>query len=171
MRKSLDGSTEGLCTLSDNITCEEWAYYKGDCPAGSKRKVETSTNTPTATTTDMTGEAVTSTEPINTRQDSKDTGDSKDSTLGLSAEPGDPGEIVTKWKTNGLESPEGFIAILSGTPGITGMTKFNHIVRNPDSRSFTWNNLVAGRKYYFRVCTLVNEACGEFSPEQSAIAQ
>lgn len=51
MRKSLDGSTEGLCTLSDNITCEVWAYYQGDCPAGSKRKTKTATSTPSATTT------------------------------------------------------------------------------------------------------------------------
>jgi putative hemolysin len=51
MRKSLDGSTEGLCTLSDNITCEVWAYYQGDCPAGSKRKTKTATSTPSVTTT------------------------------------------------------------------------------------------------------------------------
>ncbi|MDD5726585.1 MAG: DUF333 domain-containing protein [Patescibacteria group bacterium] len=164
MRKSLDGSTEGLCTLSDNITCEVWAYYKGDCPAGSKRKAETSTSTQAVTTTDMTVEAPTSTEPTNIRQDSKD------SKLELSAEPGEPGEIVVKWKMNGLKS-DAFLVMLSGTPNISGYGKYNHELNNPDSRSFTWTDLVAGRTYYFKVCTYKDKECIEMSNETQAIAQ
>lgn len=172
MRKSLDGSTEGLCTLSDNITCEVWAYYKGDCPAGSKRKVETSTSTrtATATTTVDTPSPQDSATPPLLKGDERGNQDSKDSKLELSAEPGEPGEIVVKWKMNGLKS-DAFLVMLSGTPNISGYGKFNHELNNPDSRSFTWNNLVAGRTYYFKVCTYKDKECIEMSNEVQAIAQ
>lgn len=30
-----DGSSEyGLCTFTDNMKCEEWALFRGDCPVG-----------------------------------------------------------------------------------------------------------------------------------------
>ncbi|MDO8556759.1 MAG: DUF333 domain-containing protein [Nanoarchaeota archaeon] len=29
---NVDGSQTGYCTLSDNTICEEWAYFKGECP-------------------------------------------------------------------------------------------------------------------------------------------
>lgn len=29
-----DGGQFGLCTFEDNMQCEEWALYRGDCPVG-----------------------------------------------------------------------------------------------------------------------------------------
>lgn len=169
MKKTLDGSTVGICELASNIQCEEWAFYKGDCPAGSK-KDKTATSTQTTTTTNETVIVTTSTEPV-IKQESKDVTDLVDSKLELTAELGDPGEIITKWKTNGLKSTSGFIVMLSGKPGITGPGKYNHIVNNPDSRSFTWIDLVAGRTYYFRVCLNLDGECGAMSQEQQATAE
>ncbi|MFA6099683.1 MAG: DUF333 domain-containing protein [Patescibacteria group bacterium] len=173
MRKTLDGSTEGICELDNNIKCEEWAYYKGDCPAGSKHdKTATSTQTTTTTKETVGGQGtVTSDQPVIVSQDPEDTEDSKESKLELTVEAGDPGEIVNKWKTNGLKSTGGFIVILSGKPGITGLGKYNHILNNPDSRSFVWTDLVAGRAYYFRVCLNLDGECGAMSPEQQATAE
>jgi putative hemolysin len=51
MRKTLLGTTEGLCTLPDNITCEVWAYYQGDCPKGSKKQKTDVASSTSATTT------------------------------------------------------------------------------------------------------------------------
>ena len=28
-----EGGQQGICTLSDGRKCEEWAYYRGTCPA------------------------------------------------------------------------------------------------------------------------------------------
>ncbi|MHB8831439.1 MAG: putative hemolysin [Patescibacteria group bacterium] len=168
MQKSLDGSTEGLCTLSDNITCDVWAYYKGDCPAGSKRKVETSTSTKTTTTTPMAKEEVNN--GSGTQEPADNSQDSEDSKLELSAEPGEPGEVVVRWKMNGLKS-DAFLVMLSGNPNISGYGKYNHELNNPDSRSFTWTDLVAGRTYYFKVCTYKDKECIEMSNETQAIAQ
>ncbi|MCX6817685.1 MAG: DUF333 domain-containing protein [Candidatus Aenigmarchaeota archaeon] len=27
-----DGSQSGMCTFEDGFSCEEWAYYRGECP-------------------------------------------------------------------------------------------------------------------------------------------
>jgi putative hemolysin len=27
-----DGSESGLCTLKNGVTCDEWEYFKGECP-------------------------------------------------------------------------------------------------------------------------------------------
>lgn len=27
-----DGSESGMCTLSNGVGCEEWAYFRGECP-------------------------------------------------------------------------------------------------------------------------------------------
>jgi putative hemolysin len=173
MRKTLDGSTQGICELPNNIQCDEWAYYRGECPTGAKQQSATSTSDTTATTTSMA--QTTSTPDISPtptqRDDDKEEQDSQTSKLELKAEVGEPGEIVTSWKMNGLKSPGGFIVILSGKPGITDLGKYSHANNNPDSRSFTWNNLVAGRTYYFKVCTNVDGQCGEMSNEVSAIAE
>jgi putative hemolysin len=29
---SADGSQTGICTLQDGTKCEEWAYFRGECP-------------------------------------------------------------------------------------------------------------------------------------------
>lgn len=31
-----DGSQSGLCILPNNTQCDEWAYYRGDCPKANK---------------------------------------------------------------------------------------------------------------------------------------
>ena len=32
IRTASDGSQTGYCTLADQTVCEEWAYYRGECP-------------------------------------------------------------------------------------------------------------------------------------------
>ncbi len=32
--KAGDGSEYGVCTFIDNMQCEEWALFRGDCPVG-----------------------------------------------------------------------------------------------------------------------------------------
>jgi putative hemolysin len=29
-----DGGEYGICTFTDNLQCEEWAMFRGDCPVG-----------------------------------------------------------------------------------------------------------------------------------------
>lgn len=177
MRKALDGSTEGYCELQNNIQCEEWAYYRGDCPSGAKQGKSATSTTETATSTTPMVQA-TSTDDGSSlvKEDDRESTQPEveqgtNSKLEISAEVGEPGEIITSWKMNGLKSPGGFIVILSGKPGISDLGKYNHTTNNPDSRSFTWNNLVAGRTYYFKVCTNSEGRCGEMSNEVSAVAE
>ena len=33
IRTAEDGSQSGVCILPDGVECDEWAYYRGDCPA------------------------------------------------------------------------------------------------------------------------------------------
>ena len=33
IRKNADGSEYGVCILPGGVECEEWAYYRGECPA------------------------------------------------------------------------------------------------------------------------------------------
>lgn len=176
MRKALDGSTEGYCELPNNIQCEEWAYYRGECPAGVKSKTatttsETTTSTPMAQTTSTASVNEPEREDGPAKDQIDDSNAKEHQGLELTAEVGEPGEIVTSWKMNGLKSSNGFIVILSGKPGITDLGKYSHTNNNPDSRSFTWNNLVAGRTYYFKVCTNIDGKCGEMSNEAQAVAE
>ncbi len=32
IRTDADGGQAGYCTLKDGTECEEWAYYRGECP-------------------------------------------------------------------------------------------------------------------------------------------
>lgn len=190
MSKTLDGSTEGLCILPSNITCEEWAFYRGDCPTGSKKKVaETTVATePAIATTTESAKTETDLKPDNATDTSEGQAEEAevgsgygamgkdeqpaDSELGLVAELGEePGEIVTSWKTNGLQAPDGFIVMLSGQEQISHPTKYAHVLKNTQSRSFVWNDLVAGRKYYFRVCIAEGETCGTYSEVVSQTAE
>ena len=34
IQKTGDGSEYGVCTFTDNMQCEEWAMFRGDCPVG-----------------------------------------------------------------------------------------------------------------------------------------
>lgn len=171
MSKTLDGSTEGICELPNNIQCEEWAYYKGDCPSGSKKKdipTQSSTSTiNTGATPTTTPELIEPDPKINTNTDEEE--NVKVAKLELTVEPNEAGEITTKWKTN-VKSTNGFIVMLSGSPGISEPGKYAQFLRNPDSRSFIWTNLVTGRAYYFRVCLNVNDVCGLMSDEQKIVA-
>ena len=36
IRAAADGSQYGVCILPDGTECDEWAYYRGECPAGAK---------------------------------------------------------------------------------------------------------------------------------------
>jgi len=60
MKKTLNGSTEGYCTLPDGIVCEEWAFYKDECPAKAKKDAPATTTekaASTVSTTDATTDA------------------------------------------------------------------------------------------------------------------
>ncbi len=178
MSKSFSGSTEGYCTLPSNITCEVWAHYNGDCPAGAKKKSATTTEAVTkdVASTQIQNDQATSTQDIGTTTEIDQTASenakkiedngfvSNDQTLTIAAEPGeDAGEIVTRWKTNGLKAPDGFIVMLSGQEQMVYPTKYFHVLKNPDSRSFVWSGLVPERTYFFRVCIADGESCKTYS--------
>lgn len=175
MGKSFNGSSEGYCTLPSNITCEVWAHYNGDCPVGSKKKKPTSTSASTtniASSTNTTNADIGAEHPSVNDTENADTNSQVPTTdaetgaqgLVLTAEPGeDAGEIVTRWKTNGLSAPEGFIIMLSGQEQVSYPTKYFHLLQNPLSRSFIWNDLVPDKTYFFRVCIVAGEECGTYS--------
>ncbi|MDD5437881.1 MAG: DUF333 domain-containing protein [Patescibacteria group bacterium] len=180
MKKALDGGEEGYCELPNNIQCEEWAFYRGECPSGAKQKSVTSTSdtatstsvapaTPTTAVIDgQTGEG---SQPYRGIDIAEPTTPTQEKNIELSAELGEPGEVVVKWKMNGIKNSDGFLAMLSGTPNAGGYGKYNHELGSPDSRSFTWTDLVAGRTYYFRVCTYRRPECIKWSDEVSAVAE
>lgn len=37
MERRPDGGQYGLCVFADNLQCEEWAMFRGDCPVGGLR--------------------------------------------------------------------------------------------------------------------------------------
>jgi putative hemolysin/predicted metal-dependent phosphoesterase TrpH len=37
IQKSADGGEYGICIFEDNRQCEEWALFRGECPAGGKK--------------------------------------------------------------------------------------------------------------------------------------
>jgi putative hemolysin/predicted metal-dependent phosphoesterase TrpH len=37
IQKSADGGEYGICVFADNRQCEEWALFRGECPAGGKK--------------------------------------------------------------------------------------------------------------------------------------
>jgi putative hemolysin/predicted metal-dependent phosphoesterase TrpH len=37
IQKSVDGGEYGICIFEDNWQCEEWALFRGECPAGGKK--------------------------------------------------------------------------------------------------------------------------------------
>jgi putative hemolysin len=39
IRKNADGSEYGVCILPNGVVCEEWAYYRHECPAAPKPPV------------------------------------------------------------------------------------------------------------------------------------
>ena len=57
IRTAADGSQSGVCIFPDGSTCDEWAYYRGECSSGASPEVENS-STPVTTleaTTDAGG--------------------------------------------------------------------------------------------------------------------
>jgi len=48
IRTAADGSQSGVCIFPDNSTCDEWAYYRGECSPSAGPAVE---NSPTPVTT------------------------------------------------------------------------------------------------------------------------
>ena len=41
IRTAADGSQSGICVFPDGSTCDEWAYYRGECGPGSTKKPNT----------------------------------------------------------------------------------------------------------------------------------
>jgi putative hemolysin len=37
IRTAADGSQSGICVLPDGSTCEEWAYFRGECPLAAQK--------------------------------------------------------------------------------------------------------------------------------------
>lgn len=48
IRTATDGSQSGVCVFPNGSTCDEWAYYRGECSSAASSAVETSP-TPVAT--------------------------------------------------------------------------------------------------------------------------
>jgi hypothetical protein len=42
----IENDSVGMCTLADGTVCEEWAYYRGECPAEEEPKTPTAPVTP-----------------------------------------------------------------------------------------------------------------------------
>ncbi len=47
IRTAADGSQSGVCIFPDNSTCDEWAYYRGECSSAADPAVENSPTPPT----------------------------------------------------------------------------------------------------------------------------
>lgn len=192
MKKTLDGATEGFCILPNNITCEVWAHYQGDCPTKQRsdqddeteeenqdvknsEEEESEDDTPSTSEIDDQNQTGASEEPLDENKgasfeqltEAKDEND-----LELSVEVGeDPGELVSSWKTNGLKAPEGFYVMLSGDNKIEYPTKYTHELKNSQSRSFVWTGLTPQKTYYFRVCIIEKGDCRYYSPVVSGTVQ
>jgi putative hemolysin len=65
--KAGDGGEYGLCTFVDNMQCEEWALFRGDCPVGGIKV--TGYVTPAAVYCAITGGDYTITGQSNTQQE------------------------------------------------------------------------------------------------------
>jgi putative hemolysin len=65
--KAGDGGEYGLCTFVDNMQCEEWALFRGDCPVGGIKV--TGYITPAAVYCAITGGTYTVTGQSNTQQE------------------------------------------------------------------------------------------------------
>lgn len=189
MKKTLDGATEGFCVLPNNITCEVWAHYQGDCPTKQQKveeddqaeneEADTGETEPESAdfalsadsdqdSIEATEEAVQQEEGTSDKQDPIETDDE----LELTVEPGEePGELVNSWKTNGLKAPDGFYVMLSGEEKIEYPAKYSHELKNSASRSFVWTGLTAGKTYYFRVCVIAQGVCEYYSPVVSGTVQ
>ncbi len=167
LQKTFDGSTEGICILDDNTTCEEWALFRGECGpknATSSAALLNQNSTSTKLNASSTQEAV---------EEQTNNAIVPENRLELEVEDGEEqGELITKWRTNGLKADDGFIIMLSGNENIVYPTKYMQVVKNPKSKSFTWTNLVSGRKYYFLICIAQGDKCGEsYSQVISGIAK
>ncbi len=189
MKKTLDGATEGFCILPNNITCEVWAHYQGNCPTKQPTVKENEAEKETEERLSPKEEGFEDAAPSTLEQDGQNQGDSSqkpadetkdgestdikdENDLELSVEVGeDPGELVSSWKTNGLKAPEGFYVMLSGDNNIEYPTKYTHELKNSQSRSFVWTGLTPQKTYYFRVCIIEKGDCRHYSPVISGTVQ
>ena len=188
MNKTLNGNMAGYCRLPNNVTCEIWAFYKGECPEGAKDEIQPEDNNEpeiSTSTEEILEEDIainTSTSPImddesedvpvikddetktDKPDDSKQNSTTSNNDFDVSIEPGEEaGELYMSWKTD-LEPEDGFIVMLSGSDDITYPTKYFHKLENQYSHAFTWIDLTPGKTYYFRVCTVKNDECDVYSP-------
>lgn len=46
IQKGADGGEYGICTFKDGQQCEEWAFFRGECPAGKKKDAGISAEKP-----------------------------------------------------------------------------------------------------------------------------
>ncbi|MBU2566007.1 DUF333 domain-containing protein [Patescibacteria group bacterium] len=184
MNKTLNGNMAGYCKLPSNITCEIWAFYRGECPEGYQKdepedKTETDEQATTTKDTIVDDEVLeesltaTSSEKIlekdtlttnGTKKEPSDTIKTSDNqNFVINIEQGEEsGELNMSWKTD-LDAPEGFIVMLSGSKDITYPTKYYHKLENQYSHAFTWIDLTPGKTYFFRICTVKGDGCDEYS--------
>ncbi len=191
MKKTLDGATEGFCVLPNNITCEVWAHYQGDCPTKQQaakddetKEDEEELNLEEAEPEDVDSDASEDDGQgqENAPQESVDQEEAavikqpaeiqNENELELSVEAGEEsGELVNSWATNGVKAPEGFYVMLSGDENIEYPTKYTHELKNTQSRSFVWTGLSVGKTYYFRICTIAEGKCSHYSPVVSGTVE
>lgn len=192
MKKTLDGATEGFCILPNDITCEVWAHYQGECPTKqqvvkdddegeddeenlSSEETKSENTDPSTSEGEDQGQESAPQESVDQDEDAavEQPREIKDENiLELKVEAGEePGELVNSWTTNGVKAPEGFYVMLSGEEDVEYPTKYTHELKNTQSRSFVWTGLSVGKTYYFRVCTIAEGKCGHYSPVVSGTVQ
>jgi len=197
MEKTLAGTTEGYCKLTNGTECEVWAMYKGECgdmeepeeeEGVEKEESTTSTDdgteadddleTPTSTTMDNDSNSDNTVETRHSESEddeevTKDTEKKKlTGDIDIAVKPGEEhGEIIMSWDTHELTAPNGYIVMLSGSDNITYPNKYYHELEREESYSFTWVDLNVDKEYFFRVCIKKGEGCGTYSPVISAKAK
>lgn len=56
IRTAVDGSQYGVCIFPDSSTCDEWAYYRGECGPGTQSASTPAAPVEATATADITGE-------------------------------------------------------------------------------------------------------------------
>jgi putative hemolysin len=187
MKKTLAGTTEGYCTLTDGQECEVWAMYKGECADIEEPEDEEEDESATSTEDTLKEDLNTTTSTTRVEEEdedielSEDDSTIKDTTpettddksdekkkiegaIDIAVKPGEePGEIIMSWDTHDLSAPDGYIVMLSGSDDVSYPTKYYHELNREESYSFTWVDLNTEKEYYFRVCIKSGDSCGTYS--------
>ena len=94
--------------------------------------------------------------------------ESSNSSINLTGANGD-GLINLYWEVNNVPITKGFKIVISDEPDVSFPGIGHHLNTSSDASSDVWDNLISGKKYYFRVCQNLGSACGVYSNEVSFI--